>query len=346
MRTGYHNLPIVPEGACERLDALLRACDRRGRLAVLIQDHPDPDALACAAVLREILHNRLKKRAVIGYGGLCGRAENQAMIDLLRIPARHVTAEETARFDIICLVDAQPGFGNNMIAADRRADVVIDHHLGPKRRPWHATFSDVRPNYGAASTILYEYLLTAEIPIRRDLATAMFYGIQSDTLDLGRESNSADVRAYQELFFQADKRKLSRIRHAALPTAYFRMFVQSLQNCVVAGTTVVSVIPDCLNRDMIAEVADRLLRLEGITASVCYGVCGGRVYLSARTSSPRGNAAHRMRDILQGIGDGGGHLTMAGGQAPLDGRTEERLALIRARIFEVFAPHHAPKPLV
>ncbi len=336
----------LPEGAAERLDALLRACDRRGRLAVLMQDNPDPDALACAAILREILYVRLGKRSTIGYGGICGRAENRAVIDVLKIPARHVTAEETARFDIVCLVDAQPGFGNNLIALDRRVDVVIDHHLTPKRCRWHAAFSDIRPQYGAATTILYEYLLAADMSISRNLATAMFYGIQSDTQDLGRESGSADIRAYQELFFQADKRKLARIQHAPLPKAYFKMFAESLQSCEVAGTTVVSFIPHCFNRDMIAEVADRLLRLEGITATICYGVCGDRVYLSARTRSPRGNAAGRLHEALRGIGDGGGHLTMAGGQAALNEHADKRLALIRARIFEIFAPHHVPKPLL
>ncbi|MCX5759503.1 MAG: bifunctional oligoribonuclease/PAP phosphatase NrnA [Candidatus Hydrogenedentes bacterium] len=342
-RSHTHHLP---EGADERLDALLRACDRPGRLAVLIQDNPDPDALACAAVLREILYVRLGKRCTIGYGGICGRAENRAVIDVLKIPARHVTPEEAASFDIVCLVDAQPGFGNNLVAMDRRVDVVIDHHLAPKRCKWHAVFSDVRPEYGAASTILYEYLLAAGVSIGRSLATAMFYGIQSDTQDLGRESGSADVRAYQELFFLADKRKLARIQHAPLPKAYFKMFVESLQSCEIAGRTVVSFIPHCLNRDMIAEVADRLLRLEGITTTICYGVCGDRVYLSARTRSPRGNAAGRLHEALRGIGDGGGHLSMAGGQAPLNEHTEKRLALIRARIFEIFAPHHVPRPLL
>ncbi|HPC17014.1 MAG TPA: bifunctional oligoribonuclease/PAP phosphatase NrnA [Candidatus Hydrogenedentes bacterium] len=338
-----HPLSGTPE---ERLHALLRACDRRGRTAILLQDNPDPDALACAAVLREILYARLGKRCTIGYGGICGRAENRAMIEVLKIPARHVSREEAARFDIVCLVDAQPGFGNNIVAAGRRVDVVIDHHLAPKRCRWHATFADIRPHYGAATTILHEYLLAAGVPIGRNLATAMFYGIQSDTQDLGRESGPADVRAYQDLFLQADKRKLARIQHAPLPKDYFRMFADSLQTCEIAGTTLVSFIPRCLNRDMIAEVADRLLRLEGITAAVCYGVCGDRVYLSARARSPRGNAAGRMHNALRGIGDGGGHLTMAGGQAPLNGHAEKCLAQIRARIFENFAPHHTPRPLL
>jgi len=347
MSTGNHShVYHMPDGAEDRLRALLHACDRRGRTVILLQDHPDPDALACAAVLREILYARLGKRCAIGYGGMCGRAENRAMIDVLKIPARHMSREEAARFDIVCLVDAQPGFGNNIVPAGRRVDVVIDHHLAPKRCQWHAAYADIRPQYGAATTILYEYLLAAALPIGRNLATAMFYGVQSDTQDLGRESGPADVRAYQELFFRADKRKLARIQRAPLPKDYFRMFADSLQTCEVAGTAIVSFIPHCLNRDMIAEVSDRLLRLTGITAAVCYGVCDGRVYLSARTTSPRGNAAGRMQKILRGIGDGGGHLTMAGGQAALDEHGERRLALIRTRIFDAFAPHHTPKPLL
>lgn len=342
----HSHVSHLPVDAGVRADILLRTCDRRGRLLVLLQDNPDPDALACAAVMRELLYVRLGKRCTIGFGGICGRAENRAMIDVLKIPARHVTAEEAARFDIVCLVDAQPGFGNNLLKTERRVDVVIDHHLAPKRCRWHAVYSDVRPEYGAATTILYEYLLAAGVPIHRNLATAMFYGVQSDTQDLGREAGPADIRAYQELFFQADKCKLARIQHAPLPKTYFKMFVESLQRCEIAGNTVISFLPHCLNRDMIAEVADRLLRLEGIRAAVCYGVCGDRVYFSARARSARGNAAGKLHEALRGIGDGGGHLTMAGGQAALNEHADKRLALIRARLFDTFAPHHTPKPLL
>jgi nanoRNase/pAp phosphatase (c-di-AMP/oligoRNAs hydrolase) len=334
-----------PECTPGKVEAVLEKCRRPGRILILIQDMPDPDALACADALRYLIHERAGKRAAIGYGGICGRAENRAMMDVLRIPARHITVQTLDSYKILCLVDTQPRSGNNLLTSSREADVVLDHHLMPKRKKWTAGFADVHPEYGATSTLLYEYLLAAGLPISPNMATALFYGIQSDTQDLGRESSPADVRAYRDLFLIADKAKLARIHHAKVPPDYFRMLADGLASSVVAGTTVVSYIPSCCNPDMIPELADRLMRLEGMRAAVCYGVCDGIVYLSARGRDARTNAAKRMKHVVARLGTGGGHNTMAGGQIPMDGDPEKRLALIHSRILKTFAPRKQPIPL-
>ena len=330
----------------DNIEAVLRLCARPGPVLILMQDTPDPDALASAQALRELLQVRLKKRAAIRYGGTCGCAENRAMIEILRIGARRVTEGQLGRYRTICLVDSQPHCGNNLLHPGRTADVVIDHHIPARHRTWAATVTDIRPDYGAATTILYEYLRTAGIQITTPLATAMFYGLQSDTQDLGREVGPADVRAYQELFFLADKRKLSRIRHAPVSVDYFKMLVSSIADCLVAGRTVISCIRVCRNVDMMAEVAERMLRLEGIRTSVCYGVCGDLILLSAHALDARSNMAKRMKRVVRKLGTGGGHATMAGGQIPIEGDAEKRLNLVRDRILKVFAPRKNPVPLL
>ena len=327
----------IAQCAYRKLEHLLEVCDMPGRALILTQDSPDPDALASAAALKELLGAKLRKQADIGYGGTFSRAENRAMVRLLRIKAGHVEPGRVDDYALVCLVDTQPYSGINALPPSRQADVVIDHHRLPVRRSWSARHADVRPGYGASTSILYEYIEAAGLPLGRDLATAMFYGIQSDTQDLGRESSAADVYAYRELFLIADKKKLAKIHRAPVPAEYFRTLGESLANVVVAGTTVVSCIQSCHSGEMIAEVADLLLRLEGMTVAVCYGVCGDKIYLSVRTSSSAGNAALKMSRVIRGIGTGGGHRTMAGGQVALGDDPEGRLALVRERILRVFA---------
>jgi len=331
--------------ATGRVDAVLEICGRRGRILILMQDNPDPDALASAAALRDLVHARLGKHAVIGYGGICGRPENRAMMSELRIDARHMTPQQLDRFDILCLVDTQPRSGNNILMSSRPAQVVIDHHIVSRRNPWLAEFADIRPDYGAASTILYEYVLAGEVRLTPVLATGLFYGIQSDTQDLGREATAADIQAYRDLFLVANKKKLSRIHLAPVPADYFRMLADSLSNSVIAGNTVISFVHDCSNVDMIAEVADRLMRLEGIRTAVCYGVFNDTIHLSARAADARGNAEMRVRRVVRQIGCGGGHRAMAGGRVPLGDDPERRIELVRERILKVFAPDKTPVPL-
>ena len=327
------------------LEALLALCKGRGRVLVLMQDNPDPDALASAMALRDLLHGELGKRVVIAYGGVCGRAENRAMMELLHIDARRITPSEAGRFATVLMVDAQPTAGNNLAMTERLVDGVIDHHAEPRKAAARAPFHDVRPDYGATSTILYEYLLAAGRRLSVNLATALFYGIQSDTQDLGREAIPADVAAFQNLFDQADTRKLARIRRAPLPADYFEMLHESLENCIVAGNTVISVIQNSKNPDIFAEIADLMLRLDGIRCSVCYGRYEETILLSVRTVDARSNAADRVMRVVRRLGAGGGHRTLAGGQIPAGAEPENRLAAVHQRILRVFARNHTPRPL-
>ncbi len=329
----------------EYVDRLLQLCSRRGRIVIVMQNNPDPDSLASAAAIRDLVHSRLKKRVAIGYMGSCGRAENRAMINILHIDAKQITQAQLAGAKTVCLVDAQPNSGNNLMFTSRVPDAVIDHHLVLKRRTWTAELDDVRPEYGATSTILFEYIRACGHKPNQNLATALFYGIQSDTQDLGREACPADIEAFRELFLLIDNKKLSQIRRAPVPADYFNMLQQSLTDCEVAGSVVVSKISSCANPEMLAEVADLMMRLKGIRVSVCFGLCGENIHLSARGADARSNVAKRMRRVVSRVGTGGGHRTMAGGQVPVNEDPEKKLAMVRNRILKVFAPNKKPKSL-
>jgi nanoRNase/pAp phosphatase (c-di-AMP/oligoRNAs hydrolase) len=328
------------------LEAALGLCERPGRVLIVMQDNPDPDAIASAAALRAIIYHKLHKRAIIGYGGVIGRAENRAMLGVLGIEAHNVSQEELIRYRTICLVDAQPNSGNNILTDRRQADLVIDHHQVPRRLTWKATHTDLRPEYGAAATILYEYLLVAEMTPHVRLATALFYGIQSDTQDLGRKSTPADVEAFQQLFLMADKSKLARIRRAHVPPEYFLMLRDSLERCVVAGSAVITSVDASDNPDIFAEMADRMMRLEGAHTSVCYGRSGDIIYVSARVQDGWGNAAKRMKRVVSRLGTGGGHKTMAGGQVPAGDNPPERMRLVYDRILKHFGRGKKAQPLL
>jgi len=101
----------------------------------------------------------------------------------------------TFGFHIIKVVDSQPETGNNSLPHNHRIDVVVDHHpprAGSARAPW----CDIRPELGATSTIVFEYLRARAVPMDVPLATAFFFALRTETRDLGRESTEAERRAY------------------------------------------------------------------------------------------------------------------------------------------------------
>ncbi len=95
--------------------------------------------------------------------------------------------------------------------------------------------------------------------------------------------------------------------------SYFRNLHEALENLQTVSTLVVCHLGQVDQPDIVPEIADLLLRMEGKTWSLCTGVFEGRVYLSVRTTNSRADAGRLMRRILGRHGKGGGHGTMAGG---------------------------------
>ncbi len=325
---------IDPQERLRKLDLVLEGSRT---LLVVMQNNPDPDAIAAAAALREIANERHGIACSLGHGGTVGRAENEALVRYLGLNPRSIASLDSERFDRVAVVDAQPGAGNISLPDGCVPDIVIDHH--PIRRESRsARFTDIRSRYGATSTILYQYLDAAAIEIPTKLATALVYGIRSDTQDLGRESTRADIEAFLQLYPLANPRALGRIVSAPLPRAYFSRLRRALDSATLYGTRVVSNLGRLDSQEMIAEAADLLLRVEGVTWSCCIGCVGDTIHVSLRTSDREGNAgrvAHRMAGRR---GFGGGHQTLAGAQIPLPAgaRTADRLDRTVATLVQRF----------
>jgi nanoRNase/pAp phosphatase (c-di-AMP/oligoRNAs hydrolase) len=229
------------------------------------------------------------------------------------------------------MVDAQPGAGNVNFDPSLRLDVVIDHH--PIRRETRsARFTDIRSRYGSTSTILYEYLKAARIEIPTPVATAMVYGIRSDTQDLGRESTKADLDAFLDLYPLANARALGRIVQAPLPRGYFSKLRIALDQATVYGDRVVSFLGDLDSPEMVAEAADLLLRGEDINWAMCLAVIDGWLHLSLRTTDRDRHAGRIARNLGGRRGFGGGHQALAAAQIPLPAKNagnRQTKALIR-----------------
>ena len=197
-----------------------------------------------------------------------------------------------------------------------RVGVVFDHH--PIRRLTRtARFTDIRSRYGATCSILYEYLTAAQLDIPTRLATAMIYGIRSDTQDLGRESTRADIEAYLGLYPLANARVLGRIVLAPLPHSYYSQLRIALDRAMVYGDRIVSFLGEIDSPEMVAEIADLLLRAENVRWSMCIGVVDGWIHLSLRTLEREGNAGRIVRNLGGRKGYGGGHHALAAAQIPI-----------------------------
>jgi nanoRNase/pAp phosphatase (c-di-AMP/oligoRNAs hydrolase) len=316
--------------ADSRTEHLLSILSGRRALLVLTHANPDPDSLASAMGLRQLALVRFGIPSTFAVAGRIMRAENCEMVQMCAIEMVAQDEVDVAAFDCIALVDTQPGFGHTHLPKDRAVDIVVDHHVppaapGPGAPPGvpdaglgvaAGGFVDVRTDVGATSSMVTGYLLDAGVEIPPCLATALFYGIQTDTADLSRNSSPADLRAYEHLATRVDRAALRRIKTPDLSPEYYRALREALNNVRIYGDAVLCSLGRIEAPEMVAEVADLLLRLKGKQTVFCGGLVGTTYYVSLRTELAR-DAYDLLRDALDGEGSFGGHGTMAGGCVPL-----------------------------
>jgi nanoRNase/pAp phosphatase (c-di-AMP/oligoRNAs hydrolase) len=339
-----------PAGPGFDLDGALARLAGGKSMLIYTHDNPDPDALAAALGLRHLAARELGIAVTLTYGGIVGRAQNRAMVDTLKMPLVPVEGIDADAFDVIALVDSQPETGNNSLPPDHRIDIVIDHHpLRPAsaRAPW----CDIRPELGATSTIVFEYLRARGVPIDAPLATAFFFALRTETRDLGRESTEAERRAYLATVPLVDHGLLYRMSHPKVPRAHFAALDRALRSAQLFGDVVAVDLGALGYPDLVAEIADLLLSYEGARYVLCLGQYGDHAYLSLRTEADDARAGSIMRHIVAHDGAAGGHGTMAGARLHAPITSEAALAatfddMVR-RLLEVLGhPVSAGEPLL
>lgn len=311
----------------KRWQRLAEAAGNFKEICIVLHDDPDPDAIASGEALRFLLREKLEIAAQVAYRGVIGRAENKALVDYLEISLEQLPDEPfppAGEPQGVALIDTQPGAGNSPLPAGYPAAIVIDHH--GERDEEAMLFGDVRPWIGASATMLTQYLRAAELKPTMRLATALFYGIKTDTRGLSRDTSAADVAAYFHLLQYTDIESVVEIENAQVPAAYFQKMANAIHTAQVYDGVVISYLGPSDYPDLAAEVADLFLRLEGVEWVVCMGLYEGNLYLSVRAREEDANAQALAREIIGETGSSGGRNTLAGGQIPLDGRDAEELA--------------------
>jgi nanoRNase/pAp phosphatase (c-di-AMP/oligoRNAs hydrolase) len=303
--------------AVERAESRARVerirCHFQGaeRVLILIQDDPDPDAIASGLALRAVLR-RTRPGAPLATFGAITRPENVALCRILEIEVERIAPRDLRQFQRVALVDVQPAFFEEPLG---EVDLVIDHH--PVERPVRARLRDVRPGYGATATILTEYLRAADVKVSQRLATALLYGIKSDTLGLERGGTRADLEAFTFLYLLANHNALRRIERPELSASALDVLARGLARRRIVKGVFFAHLGEVAVADLIPQFADFGLQAEGVDWSVVSGVVGDQVHVSVRNVGYVKSAGEVVRVAFGDLGPAGGHRTMARAVVPL-----------------------------
>jgi len=295
-----------------KLKRLLKTFSESDRVLLIIK--PDPDSIASALALKNILLKNLIRHATICRTTDITRLENTAMVRLLNIELEPFEKISLENFNKFCILDAQPG--HVAIPSLKQYDVIIDHHraLGG----YQCRFRDIRPSYGATSSILTEYLFAANLPLTTQLATALAYGIKTDTDNFERPSRDEDLWAFRALFPRADKNILRTIEFSQFSMEFLSFFKIALEKLNIVKNKVTVYLGNVPSPDILVQLADFLIRLDGIYWSIVSGIYKDSLVIIFRNAGHKHDAGKSAQKAFEEWGNAGGHRWAARAEIPIN----------------------------
>lgn len=281
---------------------------------VYIQTHnfPDHDAVASAFALQTLfaIHDI---PATIVYDGDIERDSLRQFADDMEIELHPADQVPMHPEDRVVIVDGCKG---NKNVTDLIGDevAVIDHHQVVS--PEDVEYSDIRSDYGACVSVIADYFRELGIDIPHDVATAAMVGINFDTSQLTRGVHEADLETYFEAYKVASVTYVHYIVRNTLKIADLDYYRKLLEGVRFSGRIAYGYFPGGCPQNLMGVLGDFLLTLDESEFVVLCARNEGRVNVSLRNENADWDASVVVRQLLDGVGFGGGHAHMAGGVVP------------------------------
>ena len=291
---------------------MLELLSREHRWLILI--NADPDAMASALALKRILSHRVRDVSIAKVNEIT-RPDNLAMIRYTRLRMERFYPGMLPHYDRFALVDSQPHHHPAFVQVP--FSIVIDHHPVPPERP-ETPYSEIKPEYGATSTLLTEYLYNLNIVPAKLLATALQFGIKTDTASFERHFYDVDLRAYHYLSRFADHALLTRIARSEFHKRWLELFAKACINMYDLGASgQYTYVGDVDNPDILVNIADFFMRVYEIRWAAVAGRYGDTIVIIFRGDGMARDVGSYASQVFGGLGSAGGHKAMARAEIPV-----------------------------
>jgi nanoRNase/pAp phosphatase (c-di-AMP/oligoRNAs hydrolase) len=302
----------------------------------LILINADPDAMASALALKRIMIHRTESVTIAKINEIT-RPDNLAMIRYTHMRMVQFFPGMLPHFDKIAIVDSQPH--HNPAFQNVPFSLVIDHHPVPAEKPAYE-YCEIKPEYGATSTLMTEYLYNLGIKPAKLLATALLFGIKTDTANFERQFTDVDLRAYQHLLRFGDRVLLSRISRSEFHMRWLDLFTRAWTNMYAVGASgQYSYVGQVDNPDVLVNIADFLMRVYEIRWTAIGGLYKDTVVVIFRGDGISRDVGLFASQAFGGLGSAGGHKGMARAEIPVSAIGDEDVELFLWRILSGSARH-------
>jgi nanoRNase/pAp phosphatase (c-di-AMP/oligoRNAs hydrolase) len=286
----------------------------RGRGAnIFTQWVGDPDALGSAVLLSAILRELGADEVRILTGSL-GHPQNRNLVARCGITLQDPN-EQRLRRGLHCMVDTSPPLG--ILATPGVLPVkdyffVADHHADPDEVEENCRAKGVRrvrlPFVGLAigSTSAFMAVIAAAFDVldklKPEQKAAAALGIYTDTSALLHGATPLDFKMFEVLTRSEETQDiLDELRDYRVPPEWYAYRAAAFRNQEVTGAVRVAPVGFVrdAHRDVIAEIANELLRVEGTSIAITLGVTTRGVEASVRADSRLlGQDQHRIVRVI------------------------------------------------
>ncbi len=289
-----------------KLSALLKY----NSIVIQCHDNPDADAICSGYVLYRYFSNLGKKVRFIYSGNFKITKSNLVyLIKELKIPIEFVSNLKT-KPELLLLTDCQYGEGN--VKKFPAKDIaVIDHHQVYGTLP---KLNEVRSNLGSCCSVIWNLLKIEDddFNIDENIATALYYGLYSDTNAFSEMSHPLDRDMIEALNY--NKNLILKLKNMNL----------TLREAKIAGVAMLGVEyhpdnkyailrTDPCDPNILGLIGDFIVAVDDIDVCLVYSILSFGVKFSIRSCSNETRADELATFLAQKIGSGGGHTEKAGG---------------------------------
>ena len=278
-------------------------------IVIQCHDNPDADALASGFALRWYLGLKgIKARLIYGGANVIAKSNLVLMNENLGINCEHVECLEAP--ELLITVDCQYG-ESNVTEFPAKTVAVIDHHQVSGELPEQ---NEVRSNYGSCSTVMYEMLQAEGIDINADenVATALYYGLMTDTGDFSEISHPSDRDLRDMAAF--NKASITLFRNSNLSIEELRIAGEALKNTIVDEKRRYGIVEAGMcDSNILGIISDMFLEVDDVSNCVVYNLLPSGIKFSVRSCVKEVKASELAAYLAEGLGGGGGHLVKAGG---------------------------------
>lgn len=271
---------ISTSGMYDTLAAALE--EHRGqRHLIVLQDFPDPDAIA-SAFAHQLISAEFDIEVDIVYGGQISHQQNIALVKLLGFELiRYSPALDLHAFDAAVYIDNQGTTAREIVEVLEAAGVptlaIIDHHEAQERLK--SSFQDIRQEVSATSTIYTHYLQEGLVVLDKSrkehiiAATALMHGIITDTNNFVF-AQSADFHAAAFLSSIRDAGLLEQVMNQARGKQTMESIRRALENRITVENYSIAGIGylRLADRDSIPQAAEFLMSEENVHTAIVYGI--------------------------------------------------------------------------